>query len=144
MPIATLPMLNGKLYVITDPVMVQNAFRNKRLSFDPFALEFAQRMLGVSDETMVPVRFTGDEKNPGFLSEFVHEIHGAMVGQHLLRMNADALNGVARAINGLGKTFEIDNLFYWVRDMMTVATCDALLGAHNPVKTGSELVQALW
>lgn len=144
MPIATLPMLNGKLYIITDPVMVHNAFRNKKLSFDPFTLEFAQRMLGVSDETMVPVRFAGDEKNPSFLSEFVHEIHGAMVGEHLHRMNADALNGVASTINGLGKSLEIDSLYYWVRNTMTVATCDALLGVHNPVKVGSELVQALW
>ncbi|KUJ10373.1 cytochrome P450 [Mollisia scopiformis] len=144
MPIATLPMLNGKLYVITDPVMAQNAFRHKNLSFDPFTLEFAQRMLGVSDETMVPVSFAGDEKNPSFLSEFVKEIHNAMSGQYLHKMNADALNGVAVSINGLGKTFETESLFYWLRKTMTVATADALFGSHNPVKSDSDLVQALW
>jgi hypothetical protein len=144
MPIATLPMLNGKLYMITDPGMVQNAFRNKKLSFDPFTLEVAQRMLGVSDQTMIPVRFAGDEEKPGFLSAFVQELHGAMVGQYLHEMNANALNRIAVTINGLGKTSKINNLYYWIRDIMTVATCDALLGSHNPVKTGSEYVQLLW
>lgn len=144
MPIATLPMLNGKLYMITDPVMIQNGFRNNKLSFDPFELEFAQRMLGLSDETMVPVRFPGDEKKPSFLAEFTHEIHAAMVGEHLHKTNAAALNVVARVFNGLEKTFEVDSFYYWIRDAMTVATCEALLGSHNPVTIGSDLVKALW
>ncbi|KAE8450494.1 hypothetical protein EG329_006224 [Mollisiaceae sp. DMI_Dod_QoI] len=144
MPIATLPMINKKLYIITDPIMAQNAFRNKNLSFDPFTLEFAQRMLAVSDETMVPVSFPGDEKTPSFLSEFVREIHGAMVGKYLHKMNADALNEVAVTVNRLGETFETESLYYWLRKTMTVATTDALLGSHNPLKHDSSLVDALW
>lgn len=124
--------------------MAQNAFRNKNLSFDPFTLEFAQRMLGVSDETMAPIRFTGDEKNPAFLSEFVRLVHGAMAGEYLHKMNAHALNRVAVSINSLGRSFEPDSLYYWLRNMMTVATCDALLGSHNPINADSDLVDALW
>ncbi|CZR62543.1 related to cytochrome P450 7B1 [Phialocephala subalpina] len=144
MPIATLPMINAKLYIITDPVMAQNAFRHKNLSFDPFTLEFAQRMLGVSDESMVPVRFAGDEKNPGFLAQFLKEIHEAMRGEYLHKMNADVLNGVAVTINELGKTFEPESLFYWLRGTITVATSNALFGSFNPFKDDPALGDALW
>lgn len=40
LPICTLPMLNGKLYVINSPNLISSAMRSKDLSFDPFVLEF--------------------------------------------------------------------------------------------------------
>ena len=49
LPIATLPMINGKLYIITQPTLIQSAYRNKNLSFDPFMIDFAQRMLDLSE-----------------------------------------------------------------------------------------------
>jgi hypothetical protein len=144
MPVATLPMIDGKLYMITDPTMAQAAFRHKNLSFDPFTLEFAQRMLSVSDETMIPVRFAGDEKTPSFLHEFVKELHGSMVEKHLNKMNGNVLHTVAVTINEFGKTFETNSLYYWLRTMMTLATSDALFGSHNPLKFDPSLVDALW
>jgi hypothetical protein len=144
MPIATLPMINAKLYMITSPALVQSAFRSKNLSFDPFMVEFAQSMLGVSDATMVPIKFAGDEKQPGFLDVFVREIHGAMVGEHLHKMNTDALREVASALNGLEKTFEPSSLYLWLREMMTIATCNALLGSHNPMIKDPSLIDSLW
>jgi hypothetical protein len=144
MPVATLPMINGKLYMMTDPNMAQAAFRHKNLSFDPFSLEFAQRMLSVSDETMVPVRFAGDEKNPSFLAEFARDLHAAMIPTYLNKMNANVLRRVALAINEIGETFEPESLFYWLRMMMTLATSDALFGSHNPLKYDGSLVDALW
>lgn len=144
MPIATLPMINAKLYMVTSPALVQSAFRSKTLSFDPFMVEFAQSMLGVSDETMIPVKDLGDEKRPGFLDTFVREIHGAMVGEHLYKMNKDALEEVAKTFNGVGRTFETGSLYIWLRDMMTMATSNALLGSHNPMKDDPSLMDALW
>jgi hypothetical protein len=144
MPIATLPMINGKLYVITSPVLAQSAFRHKNLSFEPFVVEFAQRMLGVSNETMEPVRFPGDETRLSFVGEFSKAIHGAMAGEYLHKMNADALNQVAASLNAIKGTFETDSLYLWIRTMMTVATCNALLGSKNPMIEDPSLVDALW
>jgi len=144
MPIATLPMINGKLYVLNDPTMAQAAFRHKNLSFDAFTLEFVQRIVSVSDESMVPVRFAGDGKTPSFLHQLVKELHGAMTDKYLNKMNANALNSVALAVNGFGKTFEPDSLFYWLRTMMTLATSDTLYGSHNPLKFDPSLENALW
>jgi hypothetical protein len=143
-PIATLPMINGKVYLITDPTMVQAALRHRNLSFEPFVLEFGQRQLALSDETMAPVSFAGDEKTPSFLHEWAKEIHGAMAEKHLNKMNANVLHSVALAVNGFGKTFELDSLFYWLRNTMTLATTDALYGSHNPLRFDNSLVDALW
>ena len=43
-------MINAKIYVISEPLLVKRAFRSKSLSFRPFMEEFAECILGVSDE----------------------------------------------------------------------------------------------
>ena len=137
-------MINGKLYVINDPTMAQAAFRHKNLSFDPFTLAFAQRMVLVSDETMIPIRYPGDEKTPSFLNEYVKALHGAMVEKYLNSMNTEALQRVSDTLNAFGETFETDSLYYWLRTMMTLATSDALFGTHNPLRKDESLVDAIW
>jgi hypothetical protein len=107
-------------------------------------IEFAQKMLGVSDETMIPIKDPGDQNRPGYLDIFVREIHGAMVGEHLHKMNTHALNEVAITFNRLGKSFVASSLYLWLREIMTIATCNALLGSHNPMKDNEMLVDALW
>ncbi|KAH6716877.1 cytochrome P450 [Leptodontidium sp. 2 PMI_412] len=139
LPIATLPMINGKLYIITSPGLIQSAFRNKNLSFDPFMIDFAQKMLALSEEVMVPIR-----DKPDFIPGMVKEIHSSMLGEHLHKMNKDALNNVALTINGLADTFKPDSLFLWIRETLTMATCNTLLGSHNPLKDDMGLVDALW
>jgi len=56
MTIFTIPMINAKIYVISEPLLVKRAFRSKSLSFRQFMEEFAERMLGVSDENMKLIR----------------------------------------------------------------------------------------
>jgi hypothetical protein len=137
-------MINSKLYVITDPALVQSAFRNKHLSFEPFMVEFSQRMLGISDETMGPIKnIPADEKAPSFLREFVREIHAAMMGEHLHKMNACALNQVASTLNSLD-VVKSESLFLWLRQMLSLATCNALMGDHSPFTDNPNLVDELW
>lgn len=183
LPIATLPMINGKLYIITQPALIQSAYRNKNLSFDPFMIDFAQRMLDLSEvcdfskrypllsavygtvfgknswperlslstvsqvwqlrltymqEVMVAVR------GPNFIPDIVKGIHSSMLGEHLYKMNADALNNVAVTINSLSDTFKPDSLYLWIRETLTMATCNTLLGSHNPLKDDLSLVDDLW
>jgi len=47
LPICTLPMLNGKMYLINSPGLIAAGMRNRDLSFDPFSLEFAEGLLGI-------------------------------------------------------------------------------------------------
>jgi hypothetical protein len=108
-------------------------------------VEFTQRMLGVSDATMGPIKnIPKDEKEPSLLRDFVKEIHIAMMGDHLHRMNANALNNVADTLNGIENVLQPGSLYIWIRKVMTLATCNALMGSHSPFKTDPTLVDALW
>ena len=80
MPIYTLPVINSKLYVITEPVLAQAAFRSKDLSFDPFVVAFIQKLCGLSDAAMRPLKYIPkDEKEPCLVRDAAKEIHTAMV-----------------------------------------------------------------
>lgn len=136
--------MNSKLYAITEPLLAQSAFRSKNLSFEPFMVEFSQRMCGVSDATMEPIKYRPqDEKEPYLLGDFVKEIHTAMMGENLHRMNTNALNDVAGTLNKVD-AIQPDSLYIWIRTMLTLATCNALMGSHSPFKTDPSLVDALW
>ncbi|KAF7555723.1 hypothetical protein G7Z17_g1957 [Cylindrodendrum hubeiense] len=139
--IATLPILNGKLYVIFDPAIIQSAYRNKRLSFEPFAVEFAQRELAFSNEMFKIIKETN------LVPDFFSVIHPAMTGDHLHRMNANALNYVSKQLGAIGsgdEPLKVPNLYLWVRDLMTMATTEALYGPDNPIKEHSSLIEDLW
>ncbi|KAK1982475.1 cytochrome P450 [Colletotrichum cereale] len=141
MAIATLPILNGKLYGIWDPTLVQSVFRNRNLSFEPFAVEFAQRELGFSnavlkkiqESTLVPDIFDG--------------IHKSMATDNLRRMNANALAYISDALDDVCKgseAYEATNFFIWMRDLMTMATTEALYGPHNPLRNDASLMDDIW
>jgi hypothetical protein len=137
-------MLAGKTYLITSPALVQSAFRNKSLSFEPFMVDFAQRMLGISDEGMMPFRAAAVDGQPTFMDGVIKAIHTSMMGDHLLKMNADALRLMAVSINQIGESKELDSLYLWLRQVLSMATCTALLGSHNPMIEDPSLVDALW
>jgi hypothetical protein len=137
-------MINAKTYLVTSPVLVQNAFRSKNLSFEPFMIEFVQGMLGVSNETMNRIKTPATAERPSFIGAAIKEMHSAMLGEHLHKMNAHALGHVAASINKIGKEFETQSLYFWLRSMMTVATTKSLLGSHNPVSSDPTLVDSLW
>ncbi|KAM5357481.1 hypothetical protein ACJZ2D_016220 [Fusarium nematophilum] len=139
--IATLPILGGKLYIIFDPSIVQSAYRNKRLCFEPFAVEFAQRELAISDETFKIVQETN------LVPEFFTVIAPAMTGSNLHRMNANALKYVSKQLEvsgGSNEALQVPNLFLWVRDLMTLATTEAMYGPENPVRKNPSMVDDLW
>ncbi|KAF5023470.1 hypothetical protein F66182_4470 [Fusarium sp. NRRL 66182] len=139
--IATLPILGGKLYVIFDPAIIQSIYRKKTFSFEPFATEFAQRELGISDETFKIIRTTN------IVPDFFQVIHPAMTGDHLHRMNANALRYVSKELDSIGDArnpFKTPNLWLWLRDLMTMATAEALYGPENPLMKEPSLLRDLW
>lgn len=149
LPIATLPMLNGKVYVIWSPVLAQAALRNPDMTFDVFALEFAQRVFGASDDAVARLR---GERNDGgvaagdHMRRILHPLKAALAGQHLFRMNVKALNYVAERLNAIDPAggLEVENLYDWLRQLMTMATAEALYGAQNPARKEPGILDAEW
>ncbi|KAF4999383.1 hypothetical protein FGRMN_2524 [Fusarium graminum] len=138
--IATLPILGGKLYVIFDPVIIQSSYRKKALSFEPYAAEFAQRMLLLTNET------TRKLKETTLVQDFFAAIHPSMTGDYLHRMNANALNYIAKELNNIGDPEDLDlpNTWYWLRDTITMATTEALYGPENPLREDPSLLNDIW
>lgn len=140
MPIASLPMLNGKIYAVFDANLIQSVYRNKHLSFEPFVVEFAQRELGYDDEADKLIR---EKHVVGAMFDAIHEGMGA---HYVHSMNVNALRYVGdelAKING-SEELNIPNLYLWTRDLMTLATCEALYGPENPLKANSDLIEDLW
>ncbi|KAL9564974.1 hypothetical protein ACKAV7_010888 [Fusarium commune] len=126
MVIATLPMLNGKIYAIWSPSLVQSALRNKNLTFDVFGIEFAENVFGLNKETMSIIRGTGS-------------IEESLVSKMM------ALEYIGSCINSIGREgLNVPNVYRWLRELMTHATAEAIYGVGNLFKKDLALVDVLW
>jgi len=143
--IYTLPILSKKIYIVTSPDLIRKVFRSKSLSFEPFMLEFSQRLLGVSDEVMEPTRRRPkDAKEPCFVQQIIKEIHTSLTGEALDQLNLATLNSFAVIFNDTDDSFGIDSLYTWLRSILTTATTDSLFGSHNPMRTDPNLMDSYW
>ncbi|KAK3319118.1 cytochrome P450 [Apodospora peruviana] len=145
-PAVTLPILNGKAYVLFDRTMIQSAIRHKNLTFDVLGMEFAQRVFGLSDLAMEKLWGPDHDIETSAAGVTMQRIKTAMTGQSLFRMNAAALNYIAEHLNSeVGEAgLKVPNLYRWLRDFMTMATAEGLYGSDNPIQKQPDLIDALW
>jgi cytochrome P450 len=136
LPICTLPMLGGKMYIINSPTLIQAAMRSRNISFDPFSLEFASGALGMTKHHIETFEPEMDNIN--------HVIHSSLSGDPVYMMNARALKDVARTLNDIkpGAIFLVNDLFAWLRELMSMATMIALFGEKNPIDR--EVISLVW
>ncbi|KAJ6789190.1 hypothetical protein PWT90_05911 [Aphanocladium album] len=138
LPICTLPMLGRKVYVINSPSLVQAAFANPNLSFGPFVKDFVARM----DELSPAARKAYSEE--GIHSSVMQIFSTYMTGTPLKRMKAVMLKELIQTLPESGPGLELDSLWIWLRNALSVGTTSMLLGQkHNPFKDMA-LVEAYW
>lgn len=148
LPIYTLPILSGKMYVLTSLPLFQSAMlRAKELQFEPIMAESGARLHDLSPRAMkIWGHVPADRKE----SSFLREVHKASIeqmkpGPVLQRMNAAVLRNLAAEFNGIGTgRVEKDSLWLWLRDSFTLATSTALFGSENPLKSDSSLIKSFW
>ncbi|TEA10841.1 Cholesterol 7-alpha-monooxygenase [Colletotrichum sidae] len=138
--IATLPILNGKLYGVWDPFLANAVNRNKDLLFEPFAVDFAQLQLGFRQDIMHILADTD------IVKDVFESIRAAMTAPYVRKMNARALNYVSDELQTIaaGKPLELPNLYLWLRDLMSLATTEALYGHENPLRKDPSLLKEVW
>ncbi|KAF4332089.1 7-alpha-hydroxycholest-4-en-3-one 12-alpha-hydroxylase [Fusarium beomiforme] len=138
MPICTLPMLNGKLYIINSPDLIQSALKNNDISFDPFIIESAKGLWGLSQNSVDHIA-DEDNKKAGLTI-----IHSTLMGEPLHRINLSALTRLMTYINPskTKEALEAPDVFVWLRDILTDATTTALLGEKNPLT--ADKAHLLW
>lgn len=154
----TLRVFSNRIYVICDPSLIQAAYRNtKAFDFGQFVVESSQRAFDIGDQGMKIIRgetAPGYDPNGKYLNgndgdSFLNENHRVMVeslspGTGLSELNKGVLEKVAgflNVIDGDGETF---GLYRWIRDVLTLATADALYGSKSPLNSDSSLIDALW
>ncbi|KPA43946.1 7-alpha-hydroxycholest-4-en-3-one 12-alpha-hydroxylase, partial [Fusarium langsethiae] len=91
--IATLPMLNGKLYAVFDPSLLQSLLRNKTASFEPFAIDYAKKTFDLTQEEFLKV------KAPGVYDEFTDAIHASFQTASLHQMNVHFLASISAKLD---------------------------------------------
>ena len=136
-------MLWGKIYTIWDPQLAQASLRSRTLSFDPFIVEVAQKSFGLSEETFAKIT-----SNPRLVPDFTEAIHASMQPKYLHAMNVIALNYISRTLDEVSPDesvgLDVPNLYLWIRDLITSATTEALLGNESPFSKDPTLYDDLW
>ncbi|KAJ3544468.1 hypothetical protein NM208_g3026 [Fusarium decemcellulare] len=128
MPICTLPMLHGKMYVINSPDLISAAMKNTHISFNAFLKEVPVGLLGL-DQRLADI--ASDQR---VIDSLIHVIHSTLTGEPLYRMNVQVLSAIMGKFNGipLGTGAEVDDTYEWIWDIMFPAGMHALFGEKNP------------
>ena len=138
----------GKVYVINSPSFAQAVFRNKNLSFAPFVVEFVHRM----DDLSAKAKQAYAE---GLHTSVMQLFASRMNGVRRKRMAATALRELARLLpqscesgyvdNTDDESIPTENLWLWLRAVLTVSTTSSLLGEeHTPWRQNPYLVASYW
>lgn len=126
------------MYIVKSPSLAAAVDRHsKTVSFAPFVIQFAKRILVPSKEGLEAL--TGDmtEGNGilGCRAETLKVMHTALApGENLERTTQDMLHSLSRLLDFVFITENVD-LFAWVKKLVTRASTDAIYGASkNPFK----------
>lgn len=152
----TLPILNGKIYGVYDPHLIQQVLRARAASFEILHTEFAQKVFGLPQAVFQKLLV------PGLIPYFTDAIHQSFQKESLHKMNIEWLKEFSRKMDPLSSNktevdpynhgkekclpdgIEVENLYLWCRDVMTQATTRALYGDHDPFSEDKSLLEAIW
>ncbi|RSL50929.1 hypothetical protein CEP54_011692 [Fusarium duplospermum] len=128
LPICTLPMLHGKMYVINSPDLITAAMKNGDISFDPFLLEVPVGLFGLSK------KISNIIEQRHVIDGLLNVIHYTLMGDHLSRMNITALTNMMQTLNDVGPNpAEVSDAYEWSWDVLGNATMVAIFGEKNPL-----------
>jgi hypothetical protein len=142
-PIVSLQMLWGKMYVIWDPNLAQAALRARGPSFEPFVVDFAQKASNLGKDVFARVL-----SQPKLVPDFTDAIHASMQPALMHKMNVHALKYISgefdRIRPGTGGGLEAENMYTWIRDLISLASTRALFGKENPFEKDHSLIDDIW
>lgn len=126
MPICTLPVLTGKIYVVNSPALISAAMRSRALSMLPFIELFSANALGMSEVEKAKL------KDPAYIPTALQPIHESLMKEPLRELAGAGLRRIAADLNSVGPSHVPDTLG-WLRDAMGQAVVAALYGEKNPM-----------
>ncbi|THZ04909.1 cytochrome P450 [Aureobasidium pullulans] len=151
LPIYSLPMPAGKLYVVNTPHLITSVMKNsKTLLFGPFATKNHRRLFGVSAEAERLAQDNVDlARGPwGLWHEAVNASHVALnPGEGLDELNRKMLQGMSRTFERLIRDTSEDpkeiGLLEWLKLELTNIVTAASYGPGNPF-VDPKVGEAFW
>ncbi|KAK4238140.1 cytochrome P450 [Achaetomium macrosporum] len=143
-PIATLPMLTGKVYAVWDPHLIAAGLRNKNLSSTPHIKAVTPAVTQVTKHTADLL--TGPEGDHLTDRMMLHAIPNSLKGASIQRLNETALAALASSLSAFAATGSesVPNAWLWLRRLITSATGKAVYGPEDPFAKDTEVEDALW
>lgn len=144
-PIATLPILNKKLYVIFSPTLQQSAMRAKNMDAQSFTVNFIPRLFGIKQETLDKL-LGKDGVHESMAIPMGRVFTSTLSGDSLNDLTLSTMESVSNTLNAVGDGgLEIQNLYLWLRQVMSQATAAGLFGhKYNPYGKGESVIDAQW
>lgn len=139
-------MLNGKVYIVTSPDLVNAVNRNsKKIAFNPFIAMLGKRITGHDEETSQIVQHNlNGEHGPGYVIDVHDSIVASLVpGKDLQETTKAMLSHFSNYFEALTSDAEI-NLFEWTRYTITMCSTRALYGSRNPFSRNPKFVDMFW
>lgn len=139
-------MFGGKIYIATSPNVVQSALRSRNLSFDPFSIAFAKRVLNCKTEHLNQMTHIPENDKEECYNNDMHKIYHEPLqpGPELQKMNSRVLEKITEVVNEIGSEFETKDLYMWLRDSFTMATSISMFGSRSPIALDPSLIEPLW
>ena len=139
-------MLNGKVYIVTSPDLVNAVNRNaKKIAFNPFVAMLGKRITGHDEDTSQIVQHNlNGEHGPGYVID-VHDrtVASLAPGEDLYQTTSEMLLQVSAYFEALVSDAEI-NLFEWTRYTVTMCSTRALYGPESPFIKSPKLADSFW
>lgn len=148
--IFTVPLLNGKVYVVSSPATVAQVQRHqKTIVFDLLSTDIAVRISGHGPDIKEILDFGvhSEDKNEredciiNIMHDYEHTSLGP--GEILDEISIVQLNAMAETVGQVSGDRQVD-LFIWVRQMITMTNMLAFYGPKHIFTTEPELVESFW
>lgn len=99
-------------------------------------------------ETAPGYDLNGPPLNGNNGDSFLNDHHNLMIeilspGPALRELKSEVLDRVAGSLDDLGRRGKVE-LYEWTRDVLTIASAEAIYGPENPFSSDPKLVNALW
>ncbi|KAL8643776.1 MAG: hypothetical protein Q9226_008130 [Calogaya cf. arnoldii] len=140
-------MLNGKVYVVTSPELINAVNRSSRvLAFNPFIAQLGKRITGHDEITsqIVQHNLNGDNE-PGYVTEIHDNTIAALADPTSIQnITSTMLDGIQDHLDQLIQEEEAE-LFAWIRHAVTRCSTTAIYGPENPlVRDQGRLDESFW
>lgn len=149
LPIFTLGLPRGKIYVVTSPSLVAACDRRSKIvSFAPYVVDFARRLLVASQSSidLLSEDLLGEKGPVTLRAGTMNAMHQTLKpGGSLTEITQTMLEDLSKFLcSPIHDNEEGLLLFEWIRSFVTLASTNAIYGSDKNPMQNPEVANGLW